>query len=525
MNHQKAESKLNFFWIFSVVLVTGILSYRFPSATYLAQPFAEHATNYFVAGVIGNSNFMDFFLLKDYGYFVFLPRLVFFLAIKIFGYKAAFPLLTQYLAIILIAFFGSSLNSRSLRSLIPSDLARFFVGLFVSLHWGMGMYLFHNLGYYAVVIATVSIFFDWESWSYLKVFLFSSLIALAVASKAYFVVFFPIFVVYLGFQLKSKKWKSSLAAIPILVTLGLQIASISHGGGSSPPNLIGLISRIFNFYLHSFGAVFWPFKMAPWPSVSFGVLMLILMAYLCSNRIKARDQEGILFWVATLFIGLSVSALTTLAFYGTSEVPLNDKPSFMDESHHFFLMVSVFLGTIVLLLRRWTNKWIQIPVVIVLGLASSTFCYFMHLEPRSDDPYRNPLLSSANWPSYGSLLDSPDYCIPINPGGWYLSKDCGPIKTAFAKRGHILEVESPDGPRKLRAVGFQNKDLEFKKPVSAIIRQSGSSQIIKEMSLPGSVFRYFVLPTKVNLPISLQFFDSDKRLDISPDRIILFGSS
>ena len=55
MNHQKAESKLNFFWIFSVVLVTGILSYRFPSATYLAQPFAEHATNYFVAGVIGNS--------------------------------------------------------------------------------------------------------------------------------------------------------------------------------------------------------------------------------------------------------------------------------------------------------------------------------------------------------------------------------------------------------------------------------------------------------------------------------------
>ena len=428
-----------FLYFLAVIFYVGYLLLMQPHWVLGGEMWAEMATNYFENA--SSPSFLVRFFATDAGYIPLPQRLIAFLA-NLFRFPASsIPYFYTWSAI-----FGTSLMVgifciERFRFLIPSDLMRFLVVLFVLMVVDFESRTFINFTYFAcfyVTIITALVYADgldecpWWVWI-CPILVLSKPAVLATLPAMVFVGIAkfkrnPIFLyVSIGsasvgvLQIMRMFLGSNFENLPIApvnVTLFTQIiASFEYFFGFFGGYLIGQAHPLSSSVLITVGAI-----------TVFLILIFIL-------RVRSREGTVILFGFSLIFFNVLLNCYSMNWGWNMDLVRLTGVPVFRHIIPAFFGSILVIAGFISLVCSRVGLMSNVAPIIFILWFLISG--WFVVAGNLTRDP-TSPTVNNSQWQKTSQAVDfgrSP-LCVPIDP--WWRGKSW------IYERNCKLLIDGPD---------------------------------------------------------------------------------
>lgn len=510
-------------YLLTVVMLYSLYLFNFPSASWRAEPYAETAVVYYPLAV--SEGFVRNILEREFVHLPVLARLISVSAAKVFQLTYAYPQYVQLMCCLFIAAFSSAFVLPWFRWLIANDFARFIISLTLGTHWGWGMYQLHNLGYWS---APVAVLFAFGSRIPLHRFSGATLLGftlLNLPGKASAIVVLPFFLFH-GTRYFFCRPRNLGGGVQFLL-LSLPLVYLIYRNSDRAEwsgvklSVSVLLQNTAVLYWKSLHDIFLGF-FVPRSFSDFGSAMIFGLVLLLFTLLwRKRDVSGIMTLVIGNLVGLASLALTIKGFY-PDLISWHSNISFADDSHFYLSGVSIFASVSICLCRVFPLNF-SLVLLIAFSCFSNVFGFL-----RANDPYRDQSESFSRWRIYSAFLGDADYCIPVNPEGWFLRKNCdelpGPIQVGVARK------HSVEGTSSVRLISVISDGISTASEIvirhagdNEKIRLAATSKIIKQ---DGTSVSFFYLPRPVMSPFKLVAVDdagSPMRIDSSD--IHIFGTT
>lgn len=411
-------------WVFYIFL--------YPSLSYNPQIFAEQGSNYLFYAY--NKTFAQNIWKDDAGYLVWLPRVIA-LLVSAIASPYWFIVLCNLIALALSSFFVSFINHPSLRSLLSSDVQRFWLGLILGLCVlpCYEVFTYINFSYIGFIFVTLLLFADKEHMHTAEYIAYFVLAALLCISKFHFVLFAPIFIFFIIVHHRHRQRRSMYFYIPALCTIMIQLFyvvltmkytdSVANSYTMAGLGMKGMIITLLRGVLLWFTAYSTHFRFLHHIIAVHlaGMILLCGFSYFVIVSWKKREISTSIFMAVILLnlIALGFAIISSLnQFSGIKSIFLYNAPySFGRQGFMVYIMiwlsVAVFLLNVLqvpcLLGRQGKNIFLLMMTVLSL-------CTVLPKMFSIDSPSKG----LSDWKNLHVLLKNPQYYIPVNPPGWGL---------------------------------------------------------------------------------------------------------
>lgn len=423
------NKKLNYFFLFSMAFISLFHFALHHTFVFSGEPIQEGATILF-SNAYFNSKWKQNIWTTDTGYLVWLPMAISVFLVKVFGIVKNFFIYSQIISVFFIAFFASMLCLNSFRNLISSNFARFLIALYIGIFvYGstLEFVLFNNFAYTGISFALLLPFMDKERLGYPTLLFLSTIAMLLLASKAYFIIFLPLYIAFGLVAVIRKEFKSfiffGISSFGLVIQT-LQVLSGYSAVGKQAYSIADLLLNIVLYYLSSVAGMldFLPnlglsHSGAVPPTLAYSAIFLCVLA-LCFYIWKT-DRRLFVFFLFTQFVAIASIGITLKYYYSSGLYPIFSATSMLsifpipNVRHFIFSNVAIILGFFPLILSfPWVRKHqvLVTSLVLALMLLATSHGNGFHIFQQEDD--MPPEMRLSNWKLFHSLLDNQEVFIP-----------------------------------------------------------------------------------------------------------------
>ena len=432
---------MNMYFLASFVLLLAFYVIRFPILSYQSELWAEQGTNYLYNAM--ENDIWDNLTATDAGYLVIYPRILAMLTYYVFPLKF-FPYVTNMAALINIGFFVSYFCSKDYRRIISSDAARMaiclFLGLLILPHFENFSYV--NWSYHGILFCLLLLWGDIDSWSKKRYFFLMGIAAVLSASKFHFVLFFPLYALFIAYHLKNKNYRKGCFFLPAFLMIVLQICSvltlvgkdgfITNNTAAQMP-LTDIVMRMVN------GMVWVVQFFAPGRPLLLSVLIFGIVIYFLKRSYRTYSWETG-FILSCMYVAFAYRAISQLAFFVPyplnlfkAELPILTRLDFVS----YVLILASEIVFVYLLRKIYKDR----AVIFRLSLVILIVLNFRVFKAKFIDIKNNPIVSmteqqfeNSGWNRYYQLLGNNAFVIPLNPSlsennlfAWGMGKNVEPL--------------------------------------------------------------------------------------------------
>ncbi len=513
----------NYFFVAAFLLIFGALVFKFPSLGIRGEFWAESATNFFNNAV--NVSFWHSLSATDTSYLPLLPRLISELLAGGLHLYRAFPMITGLISLAFVAFFASFITARPFRAIIPSDWARFLLALTLGFVANYENFTFNNFAYFGVYFLFLVIFLTKERLTKLELITTIVLGALLFTSKGFFLVFLPVYAYFLyeAWRKKSRPsvWFYGLTTLAGLVQLvvtahNLNKWSIATTVHTTLWQKIGLTIFLF---LRTVTTLVFGSNTDISGKLAFVTVIVILglIGYLIYRLWRAQQSElsrfvGVSLILLVFSLGLSVLSLADVNTAAVSFRVYETLPLIRWYLFSFFFVLMIFVAVLSAAVK---DQKVLVLILLIVGARFSLLGFASYQENFAETAF-NSQVSFSQWQYFAPLLNDPDYCIPINPNPWVLTKNCSEFSNLGALAtpsdsvglGTLLPLKEIGTPT-IRAIVLDRPP----QPAGAqglVIQAIKNGKVIgesQELTPLSNEWVYFLFNPKV-VPDELRFFDN-----------------
>ncbi len=418
---------INGYFFISFVTLVFLIAVRFPTLAHRAEVWAEAGTNFFF--MARYESIWENLQKDDCGYLPLMQRCISLAVVKGFGITANYPNVIQAISLVATALFCSMYTLRVFRRLLADDLSRFLICLVVGVR-GFAcydLYSFINFPYFGIVFLILAPWLALEQMSRLRYVMVITIGCLIILSKGMFVLMGPIagFGVFWAFCARDRR--RGIFFIALGLAAAIQTVFIVNHPEIRFPEQRGLEYALHEpfslfvdwFYTHAntFNAQFAGhthrcFNAIP---LAFGIRVAVFLLLL--TFLYRLGKPGVLwFFLYSHAVGAAAIALVDLI---TPPIPptLMGVPGIFGHQS-FIAETAVLLGTVVGVLNLLRHGIIQRVGLVAMLLPA---CFY---PPAHTDIYTDPVDSPGDWRRYCHLLKEDSVCVPINPRGWFILRNC-----------------------------------------------------------------------------------------------------
>lgn len=412
-------------YLATTLLLFGFFVSAFPSASFLAEPFAETAHRYF-ADYLGSPG-ISYLLQKDFGYFGLLPRTIFFVLVSVFK-DAAFPEGVQTAVLLVMAMTMSIFVFDVFEPVVKSRLLRWMIVLLMASGHEYGMFLLHNCGYCFVFPVCYGLALFGVTKQYKKFMLIlTAVMTVYIWSKGYSVIVIPALAYGVFDRIKQKDFFVAgcfCAALMLSIPQFYAVFQARNNFDAKPLSPFTIVTNVFYFYIYS------------WRYFSFGgsnnydgalnqfyiTLSVLILVWL--RILTLKGERGRL--LRSSFIGVQLLVLSGIGLFvvnmASSPVDFAHFPGFGTDSYFFSSRVAIAFS-LGIVLSWYFEKTSSRPVYAVLMafilFRSGVVSYASSHIAGKQDPYVDALNSASEWNTYYPLFQKNElHTVPINPPGW-----------------------------------------------------------------------------------------------------------
>lgn len=515
------DQTVNYNFLLCAVLIITITIYRLPSLTVLNQIWAEGATNFYMGAL--NNGWITNLKQLDAGYLPLLTRLITLILVKVLHITLYFPLISQLISLLLISIFASIICLNYFRKIIASDLLRFFISLCLGLglFHDYELYTFINFSYLGVIPSLFIMFVDLEKMKKVKIVFFSMLFFFIVSSKAYFIVFLPLYLLLLGCHIRRKNFKSVSFYLSTSISMLIQIIVVITNRGTwttqsesnvSESGLLHMAFQGISLYIKNFYHLFYRLGSSQNSIIIEFILtfVLILSTFIAVALSKGKLEKNVIVFIictqilALFSIGLSLSVpyIKNSSVWSTQfTVPYN--------RHFIFSNIFMFLGIIVWVINLLKSAKAQLlaGVFIILMYGFTGF--------NTKDIYEYENYSSSNWKDSYSAFEKGG-CTTINPYPWIV---CQPGTSTFQtleinKDAEVQKVdlatEIPDSKSWVVNGLIIDKNNPWNKKIKIVLYDNENRKIAESIENTEATKRYGYFTFRQSLSVNhLGFYDEN----------------
>ncbi len=502
MNLIHSNISPNRYFLRSFLILLAFYIVLFPSMSYNPQVWVEQGSNYLFYAY--NKTFAQNVWKDDAGYLVWLPRLIA-LLVSAIASPYWFIAICNLIVLMLIAFFVSFINHHSLRSLIPNDRQRFYVGLILGLcvlpYYEIFTYI--NFSYIGFLFITFLLFADKEQMRTGEYRAYCLLCALLCISKFHFVLFIPFFIGFMIYHQRCGQKRSMQFYIPSLCTMLIQLlyVAITMKYADSVANrytVIGMgaegLLMVLRGILLYFTAYSTHFRILTYfPLVTFlGLVALGYFAYLVIASYKKQLISRHIFLVIIIcnLISLGFALMASLNKASDVFVIFFESKGFAFGRQGFVVYDMLWLSIVIFFLNVKEIPWPKIPnakktlIILVAILTLGTVLPKVRHGDRQ-------LTGLSDWKNLHVLVKNPQYYLPVNPpeGGLKMGISHG---VSFYKKYDInqgiLDINDIAGEGKnVAALIFE---YPYKAKLKAIAYDQNSQEIAHAQMISGLKARF-----------------------------------
>ncbi len=552
---QTLFKKYNWYWAVSFAVTFIVAWIYFPSITRHAEMWYENASNFFYFARV--RSVWDTLRTLDAGYLPLLPRLISLPLVKL-GVVTWYPLITQSIAIAFLALFYSFLNWRVFRPLVQSDAIRFLITVLFSvvLFRDIEFTFFHNFAYVGFLFMLLTLFVPKDKISLPAFWGLVVMNALLFASKSYFVIFAPLFLVSAWLGYRKNSIREVVFTLGSFVGLLLQVAAIkwlNQAPAAAAPGAelnitvstyekfhLIVVDTLFYFvqtYVHVFVQ---NIKLLGPGAHVIGFLGMIGVASVLYYVIRKR---GVLHPAVWFFIAANVLAIGYLfvtAYINHSNLLFNGQYPFANwkvffifpHTRHFYIAyVLVVFGGLVLMTHAIKLRVVQAGIII----AFAVFAWNTD-RPQEKDRYRTDEVSVSQWEYYHPLIQRDQYCIPANDSTWMMLHNCRvlniggfipqssdrPVQTFDLTTAEPLRTEEWN----VSAFLIQQPNSKQPQKIRAIVKDRSGAEITRiDSTTPDDYkYQYYLLDTPQVIG-SVSFTDAAGAPISIPPQIYFYGTT
>ncbi|OVE78466.1 hypothetical protein BVX98_00075 [bacterium F11] len=420
---------------------------------------SEMATNYFLT-TLGEFKLGRLLFALDAGYFP-LPQRLIALAGRLMSLPAqAIPFFYTWSALIITPLLIGTFVLKPFRALVPRDNVRFAVTLMVLISVDFETRTFTNFTYTAMFVfialsalaLEISQEEDFPLWSWVMLPF--------VLSKPYMLTLTPAILVIL-YRKKSFRIRAFFGITALLIGIQLLRLLLSAAGGtlannrSADYNLFqNLIAGGFFFFIQTGQFIFGPLigkNVFDWgAAIIYGLLggWIITMVAILLPRRQNKPQWLIWTGLSVIFCNVFINCLT-LSVYWNIEMERAFRAIIYRWNIIMFFSSILIVATLIgqWSESRWPTKLHKIPVrwrpllAILLWFAITGWLKF---TVRNSKIPKFPTLGLSDWQRMAHLIQDNHrpLCVPINPHGWFFSRDSVLLETATDWRNPFIAIEA-----------------------------------------------------------------------------------
>lgn len=513
-----------YFWL-SVAIISLGITWRFPTLSIHAEMFAENGTSLFFHAY--NSSLRDnVFVIKQYDYLFWFPRLIAVIAVKLFGIIKLYPHVTQWSGILLTAIFYSSFCLKVCKKILPSDFCRFFISVML----GVGtlgsfeLYAFINFPYHGMFLLILLTYINLNQLRRSLYIFYTISGALIVTSKPQMIAFLPIYgvlclrTIYLYKKQKIPSFiylfkdRRTIFNFTITIFLIFQLTFTyiantfvyRYTSSLSNTSWIELLVDSSQQYLKLYIHLFYSRSILVHTQNEFliyfvtFVLICVLFVYAIRTLIKRRTQH----W-PKIFILCNILAFINafLLTYGK-----NHSPSGIDWNAIYFpfqnrwmylSLIGIFLGGAVLTSHFFKRKIVQSGIIVFFMIYTIRIHYPWHQF--QNEHFREVSHSYSQWNLYYPLVRQKDYCIPLNPYPWHLLKNCKILGEKQSTTSGKIQLLQSEQNWNIRSVIVFQGGNRITNPTQLVAYDEKKQEVgrAKQITKLGYSYQYFLFHTKV----------------------------
>jgi hypothetical protein len=433
---------------FAMLVIFGHNFFTVPSLGYRAEPWAETVTNYLHHAL--QDGFFEALTRTDAGYLVLFPRFLAHCITRLDFGVLHFPFIAQLVSHIAIAGFSAIMISAKLNPFITSRPSRLLLALLVGLYPDYELRAFINFAYFAFPLLALAAFWDLRMFIGWTVWVAIPVVAMLAASKGLFIVFLPVFLLRILWDIWAKRgWRnlmfSSAIVLALLWQLKVMACSAAQRPDAMPFSLTKFLLEWVPYVFHLFSSLFLrrPPKFLGF-LLSLGVLAWSLFGL---RRMFVREEnkwERLAFALLLLYLSGGMLFINYLASL-REEVILKVSIRFFEVGapvmgrQYFGINLSVMI--LLLLSAQYYGRQFKLVLpflVIMLMLRCGYFRFFeIEIYPQREDSF-------SDWVIFRQEIFRQDYFIPVNPYPWYLAKnvDVRILKPEQSKPGRFAIADS-----------------------------------------------------------------------------------
>lgn len=540
-------AKLNYYFIASLLLILTLKFILYPSLTSHAEVWAEAGINFLPHALY--DNYWQNLWATDSGYLPWFQRLIVVLIVKVFGSLSFYASATQMAAIGFIALFSSSINIRAFRQIFPSDFLRFMLGVAIAFIPDYEVQTLINFSYFGITPVVLFLFIDKEKIKNVPFWIISLFLLLVMISKPHYIALTPVLLVLGWIAYTQKRYRSLSFYLLGLVGFIMQIISLKlHPSiwdkSISSTKVIGEIIYVsFSMYKHVFLNDY-IFGSLPGFLIYIFALGVIFYAFI-NEGLQKKNRSSLYFFISCNVIAILaiIMTITSVKEIFPPQMPFFSVPN---DRHFIFVNILILLAGAVILQTLIKNRKILFGVVALIISTSSAVGYFYNkeaiavskraaivkIERNMFDPYNIPQRSYSQWSIYHTLIYKDQYCIPLNPFPFLLTKNCKYLNTYKEntieknKKSNISLLPFKNSSRwNIQAVILvNNRNTQFQK-LSLVAYDKEGNKVNSAVQLtPDGTYDYiyFLFKSPVKNIASVEFTQNGKPFPVVP-AILLLG--
>jgi hypothetical protein len=523
---------------YAIIILAGIVFnfLKFPHFLLKGSMWAEMGVNYFPNAK--SNDILTKLFSTDSGYIPFGLRIISALYSLLEIPTVVIPFLYSITAILGTGLMVGFFCLKRFRVLVESDFLRFIICLFITFAADFETRTYINFTYFSVFFIFINLVMFYKQE--IKNYVFFSFPVL-IFSKPILLSFLPL-LFFVFFSMKRTLVQKTTFLLILLVTViqSLTIIRSNSQNKFQQDTTITLLSKVRNIFVYFFGLFSVPFNEFFKTNLSIKILLgisFVLLSIYIANRAKNQLSKLTYFAIFSLFMISIVDCVAISNTFGSNFSLLFGLPLFR------YLIPIVDIG-ILLLTSTVLNGWsllVSKPIFPVSKAIKQNFGNLFLVSiliPATLISVKNiheptaPTLFNSQWGKMASLYDSgKPVCIPIDPAGWTLERDCRLLNSDLnwmyfggfsqsllvkANVGYSINIPKSNNWNELQAVGI------LLKPSSVTDSMILSSLTIKMI---GGGETHLTQVDASNSSGFLLFFNLDEPVQVSKIKTLSFQSS
>lgn len=446
------DDSKEYVFIFTMILIAFIISFKYPTLTFKAEAWAESAVHFYK--IASEESIIKNLIALEGGLYISLvSALVSIFSVKILSLGRNYILFIQLFSLIFASICCSIFCLKYFRKYF-SDFSRVIFSLFIGVFLFDGDFnTFIGVSYLAIILIIGISLYNLEEISKTKYLFLCIFTAIICLSKMSYVTLFPTSIITLilfGNKLDKRKKNyfilisvfSFLEGILSLIIRKFNDISLIGGsnlGDISVPPVFELIEKTVYYFIQIMYSILIRKDNLNYPYIMniFFLLILVFSVGLSVYWIHKKSKydiygKSILILYTLAFSQCGLSLISNASINSLDVINWNKNIIIYQNRHLMFsyiAMIFIFIiwGYILKdyisnnLISDISNKFINYAEIIVVVCVMVIYCNYYTLNSVSD--FTNTELSHSDWKSYSKVLNNDSYCIRVAPEGGFLNRN------------------------------------------------------------------------------------------------------